>query len=248
MPVTSETVPEGLECVVTNPRWQSLIELLSVTLPDGFKWNFGNTTPAAPDRIWPWLRTEADGKPDGVYVYAGGFWLKRHTIAPGTVIMWEGAEANIETFDGGEAGAITDTTGAFWEKVSEMNGRIPVGPGELDAGPPAVNIAVNEDKGEYDMLLEAEHIQRHRHWVLARQSVSGGTLPGAGNQVADDGGGNAQENYLMQGTGTEASRGRTSFVLEGSQDDPNEAFPILPKVRGIWFLRKTARIYYRRNG
>lgn len=243
--VTSQTVPEGLDCIVSNERWQELVMLLRVMLPDGFKWNIGNTVPAPEDRIWPWLRLDGDGRPDGVYYYVGGSWLSKHESAPGTVIMWEGLEANIDAFDGGETAAITPTTGPFWEKVDEMDGRIPVGPGELDAGPPAINVAINEDKGAYEVQLTSANIQRHRHHVLARQTVSGGSLPTGSNQVADDGGGNAQENYIMQGTGTAATRGRTSFVEDGSQDDPNEPFPILPQVRGIWFLRRTARTHHR---
>lgn len=245
LPISSGEVPENLECIISNSNWQELVALLSVLVVDGFKWNVGNTAPDPVDRIWPWLRLDADGRVDGVYYYTGGSWLKRHTTAPGTVIMWEGAEADINTFDGGEAGAIAATTGPMWEKVSEMDGRIPVGPGQLDAGPPIVSIAINTNAGAYGVQLANSNIRHHRHHVAARQSVSSEALPTGSNQVADDAGGAAQENYKLQGTGTAATRGRTSFVMDEDQDATNEAFPILPQVRGIWFLRKTARTHYR---
>lgn len=248
LPVQSSTVPENLECVINNLKWQEFVALLSVTVVDGFKWNFGNATPAAADRIWPWLRTEADGKPDGAYVYVGGFWLKKHETAPGIINIWEGTEVNIPTFDGGEAGTVTVTSGPFWERVTEMNGKIPIGVGEIHAGPPAVNIAVNENKGEYEKQLEDANYRRHRHFATARQTI--GTpvgTPTSNEQIADDAGGlPSGTDYTLQGTGTAATGGRTSFVAGASQTDPNEAFPLLPQVRGIWFLRRTNRLFYRR--
>lgn len=244
-PVLSDNVPENLECVVSNTRWQELVSLLSVSVTDGFRWNIGNTTPIPADRIWPWLRLEAGGEPDRVYNYAGGNWLSKHSLAAGSVMMWEGAEANIPTFDGGEAGAVTPISGPFWERVTEMNGRIPIAPGEIHAGPPSVSIAVNEDKGEYQKQLLDENYQRHRHHTTARQLTTSAGTPTSSEQVADEGGGLGNADYTLQGTGTLATGGRTSFVAGASQSDPNVAFPLLPKVRGIWLLRRTARIYYR---
>lgn len=243
LPVVSSEVPENLECHIANSPWQELVALLSVNVPDGFRWIIQSTTPDPADRIWPWFRLDGSGLPIRPYIYAGGAWVARHPLPPGSVMMWEGAEANIPTFDEGEAGAITPTTGAFWERVTEMNGKIPIGPGEITAGPPIVTAAVNTNAGAYSVQLGDENYRHHKHFVLARQSVTSGSLPTTNGQVADDGGGNAQENYLMQGTNTSASRGLTSNV--NGDTDPNEAFPILPQVRGIWFLRRSARLFYR---
>lgn len=243
LPVVSSEVPENLECHIANSPWQELVALLSVNVPDGFRWLIQSTTPDPEDRIWPWYRLDGGGLPIRPYIYAGGAWLSKHPLPPGSVMMWEGAEANIPTFDEGEAGAITTTTGAFWEKVAEMNGKIPIGPGEITAGPPVVTAVVNTNAGTYSVQLGDVNYRHHKHFVVARQSVTGGSLPGVNNQVADDGGGNAQENYLLQGTGDTASRGLTSNV--NGDTDPNEAFPILPQVRGIFFIRRTARLFYR---
>lgn len=245
LPVVSSEVPENLECHISNSVWQELIALLHVNVTDGFKWIIQSTTPDPADRIWPWFRLNGDG-PIRPYIYFGGAWLARHTDFPGKVILWEGLEANIESLDENTdvAGtAVTNTTGPFWEKVSEMDGKIPVGPGQLDAGPPVVSAAINVNAGAYSVQLGDQHYRHHKHFVVARQSVTSGSLPSTNNQVADDGGGNAQENYLLQGTGTQASRGLTSNV--NGDTDANEAFPILPQVRGIFFLRRTARLFYR---
>lgn len=247
--VSSEILPENLECLVSNSKWQELIALLSVLVPDGFKINRGNTVPDPEDRIWPWKRTNADGTPDRWYEYVGGSWLSDdHWAFTGMVVEFEGLEADIEALDGNADApgtVVTPTAGPFWEKVDEMDGKIPIGPGQITAGPPIVSIAINANAGAYNVQLSNANIRHHRHHVLARQSVTGGSLPTGSNQVADDGGGNAQENYLMQGTGTPATRGRSSFVESEDQDATNEAFPILPQVRGIFFIRKTARRHRR---
>jgi microcystin-dependent protein len=243
--VASSEVPENLECVISNEKWQELIALLLVTVPDGSKINIGPGPIAAADRIWPWLRLEADGRPDTLvggqlYHYVGGFWLATH---PGRgVIMYEGVEADIPTYDGGETGAITATTGAFWEKVAQMNGRIPIGPGNLVTSGDA--IAINTDYGKDEVQLGDENYRHHKHFVVARQSVSGGSAPSTTNQVADDGGGFAQENYMLQGTGSAASRGLSSNV--NGDTAANEEFSIVPPVRGMFFIRRTTRIYVRR--
>lgn len=249
--VTTEEVPENLRCVISNPNWQSLISLLTVLIDDGYKINVGPGPIDPEDRIWPWLRLEADGRPDTVvggqlYHYVGGIWLATHPMPVGAVMMYEGTEASITTFNGGESAAITDTAGPFWERVTQMNGKIPIGPGEITAGPPSVTITENENKGAYSTQLSDANIRHHRHWVAARQSTTSAPLPTSDEQIADDAGGNAQENYKLQGTGTIATKGRTSFVAGEDQSATNEAFPILPQVRGIWMIRRTARIYVRR--
>lgn len=247
--ITSAALPEHLQCLLTDSQWQELIGLLLVVLPDGTKINIGATTPAPEDREWPWLRLDGSGNIDRTYYYSGGFWLAKHPDFVGKIIMWEGAEVNIPTLDEGEAGAITTTTGAFWERVAEMNGKIPIGPGEITAGPPIVNATVNVNDGSYNVQLGDEHYRHHKHWLVARQTISSPAgVPSSTEQIADDAGGlPSGTDYTLQGTATEARRGLSSYVAGASQTDDNVAFPILPQVRGIWFLRRTLRTHYRQN-
>lgn len=240
--VNSAEIPENLECVVSNPNWQSLIALLSVILPDGFKLNLGNTTPAAGDRIWPWLRSEADGTPDRLYIYSGGFWLSRHTTPPGLIQLWEGDIANVATLDGGDADPPDTSHGPFWERVTELDGRIPIQPGNLITSGDA--IAVNTNYGADEQTLNDDNYKHHRHYTSALAAVSGNAEPNASTYVATNGGGVGNENYILQRTSTEANVGLTSRV-NGAPDVPNEAFSQLNPVRGMWFLRRTSRLFYR---
>lgn len=247
LPITSAALSEHLQCLLNDDQWQELIGLLLVLVPNGTKINIGNTAPAPADREFPWMRLDGDGNIDRIYYYSGGFWLAKHPDFVGKIIMWEGAEVNIPTLDEGEAGAITATTGAFWERVTEMNGKIPIGPGEITPGPPIVNATVNVNAGSYDVELADEHYRHHKHWGVARDTTSSpvGT-PSSTEQIADDAGGLASgRDYTLQGTATDARRGLSSYVAGASQTDDNVAFPILPQVRGLWFLRRTARRFYK---
>lgn len=243
LPITSSEVPENLECVITNERWQQLIALLSVIVVDGIKINRGNTTPAPADRIYLWARTEADGTPDRLYEYSGGFWISRYLGPPvGSEILWPGAEADIPTLDGGEVAAVTTTTGPFWEKVADMNGRIPIGPGTLPTS--GDTILVDTNYGADEQTLNDENYKHHRHYTSALDSVSVAAQPNANTYVATNGGGVGNENYILQRTTVEANVGLTSRV-NGAPDVANEAFSQLNPVRGRFFIRRTARIFYR---
>src|SRR5574342_502464 len=127
--LSTAVVPTDFCFTSWQESWPSLVALLSGQFNrSGTGINFGNQVPAMIDQDKPWFRTNSDGTPDRLYSFSGGLWLAKHPLPPGAVIMYEGTEASIETFDGGEGGPIGPTFGAFWEKVSEMNARSPIGP------------------------------------------------------------------------------------------------------------------------
>lgn len=243
--LSSADVPENLECVITKEKWQQLIALLSVILPEGFQMNIGNTTPAPEDRVWPWLRLDVNGKIDRLYHYAMGFWLsKYHTPANSPIrLPWTGSPTDLLTYDEGENTAVSEITGPFWEVDTNFEQRIPIGVGTLPtSGDP---VAVNTNYGADEYTIQNANIRRHRHHAAANTSTSGAGLPSSGTQISGSGGGAAQENYDLQGTNTAATIGLTSFVQGQSQTDDNEAFSILNPVRGVYFIKRTARLYWR---
>lgn len=231
IPITSETVPSPLDCVVSNADWQSLIGLLTATFPnDATVFLTGNTEPDPSEREFPWFRTNADGTPDKWYKYANGSWLSRHPTAAGTVIMWEGDEADIPTFDGGEAGAVTGISGPMWERVTEMNARFPVGPGTFPSG---AILNVGDTGGEEKHSLTLAEMPPHTH---------GPKDPFTSIFGRRDPGGDRNTNEGQNG-------GFTDDILEtvGGSGDPKvvEAHNNIPPFRAVWFLRKTARTHYR---
>ena len=221
VPVISAQLPSNFECIITNANWQALVNLLSVTCPDGNVLK-QSVEPAPDQRDKIWLRLNNDGTPDRVYVYAGGKWLSKHAAFEGQVVMWEGAEGDIPTIDGGTVGAVTTTSGPFWEKVSEMDAKIPIGPGTTDA-PTSTVIAVGDEGGSELVVLEKEQLPSNPFGV---NNVTGPFL--------DVTAGGTFEVQTNPGTNHRV----------GGWDGNDEGHNNMPPYRGIWFIRKTSRLYY----
>lgn len=220
-PVLTQDVPQSFCFTTWQASWASLVGLLSVS-DDPTSYNFGNTTPAAADRDKPWLRTNSDGTPDGWYVYASGAWLKPYA-GPGTgvIVMWEGLEADIPLLDGGEAGAITTTTGAFWERVTTINGRVPIGVGTIPGTSTA--LAVGDNGGEAEVTLNIDQIPSHDHGIPNKKVVHQVTPSGTLEQTGGD--------DLVTST----------FQAEGGDEAHNN----MPPYRALFFIKRSSRIYHR---
>lgn len=221
------TVPEGT--CYGNPQtdWPLMVSYMSASVQGSLNlFNFGNSVPSAADRTKPWIRTNSDGTPDGTYVYSGGYWLKAHQMPTGAVIMWEGAIASLDAFDGGETAAVTTISGPFWEEVTEMQARSPIHPGTL---PSTTVLSVNNDYGEESHQLTVNEMPAHTHpfdttngaQVLAK--VTSGKV----NDINQTGSLDYAFANAPQNTGGDAAH--------------NTIHP----VRGIYFIRRTARLYYR---
>lgn len=206
-----------------SSSWLDIVALLHVIFPDDLAlFNFGNTVPSPDKRNRPWVRTNADGTDDGTWVYAMGFWLQKHPVAAGTVVMYEGTEVSIDTFDGGEAGAVTSISGPFWEKVDEMDARSPMGPGTL---PSSQVIAIGADYGEEKHTQTTAEVGPHTHDVLIPQNTA---PPDTTNTLDQQGDGSAFHTVISE------------------ENTPSATpFNVVHPVHGIWFIRKTARLYRR---
>lgn len=165
--ISTANLPEGTCPPWVITQWPIWVSNLSGQLAGTLNTiNFGNTTPAPADQDKPWLKTDANGYPDGQYwVYKGGFWLKKHPLPPGVIMLWEGDPTTIDTFDGGEAAALTLTTGPMWEIVTALAARFPVGAGTFPSG---TILTVGADGGEERHELTVAELPEHAHAVLAR--------------------------------------------------------------------------------
>lgn len=221
--VPSTYCPSGIQT-----DWPFLVSLLAAET-NCSAYNFGPTVPGPDDQDKPWLRTDpTTGLVDRWYVFVGGDWVAKHPTAAGTIIMWEGAEGSIPTFDGGEAGIVTATTGPMWEKVSQMDGRFPMGPGTLPSG---AIVAVTNTGGEERHELALTEIPNHDH-----------ALGGISVVIEKIGSGNID----LEFGGTDA-KAQTALAEGGDPDDDDNTVPHnnLPPWYGVFFLRKTARSHYR---
>jgi len=231
--ITTSSVPQGFCFTDWQTSWPTLVALLSGNLPGDPSFNFGSATPSAANQGKAWFRLNADGSPDRWYVFTSGVWAAKHPAAQGTIIMWEGAEVDIPTFDGGEVAAVTAFTGPMWERVTEMDGRFPVGPGTLAS---TAVIAIGDQGGEEKHSLTVAEIAPHTHTVRA---------------VLADTDGGSQVQRLRNMTSTEVSSQQTVTDSAGGSIVPPatvavvEGHNTMPPYNSVWFLRKTARTYYR---
>lgn len=194
--------------------------------------NYGDSTPSAANQVYPWLRKIGD-YPDRWYVYYNGQWLAKHEIpySSNYRAMWVGTTTELLTFDGGmnEAVGIDGWTGPFWEVDTEFAAKSPMGPGTLATSGTVVSVATNY--GDEKHTLTEAQLPSHDHGsptdagVQAFLTWNPSTTGGAYNI---SGGGAAQ-------MGTSA----TSTALAGS----GEAHSSLHPVRGIYTIKRTARIY-----
>lgn len=206
--------------------WPYLVSLLDGNF-EGNEINFGSTTPLAEDRDKPLFPTNADGTPRSAewYSYSSGSWLARHPLPPGIIMLWDGAEANIPTLDGGEVATITASTGPMWEKVSAMNARFPIGPGTLPSG---LVVPVGGSGGSEEVTLDLENIPLHDHGIPNKKLV---------HQVTPNG-------QLQQTAGNDFTT--STFRAEGGKTDgTTKPHNNIPPFYGIFAIKRTARLYYR---
>lgn len=87
------------------------------------------TTPSVDDQDKFWVRKNADGSYEGIYTFSAGAWVRPYEVPASSSVrwLWVGAEVDLETFDGGSAGAVTATTGPFWEADHDFDDVIPRG-------------------------------------------------------------------------------------------------------------------------
>lgn len=184
--------------------------------------NYGDSTPAVDDQDRPWIRT-IGGKPDRLYSFVDGEWVSKHSIPAGGNVrqMWVGSEVALETYDGGESGTAKDMAGPFWTVDIDMSARFPVGVGDFAA-------AVTDTGGEKNTTLEEKNLPPHVHDLNHTER----TLKNVGaNQ------------HEGEGTFIAGSRTVNGMITAGSSQT-SESFTNLPPYYGVYFIKRTSRIYY----
>jgi hypothetical protein len=252
---------DNIQCVVNVgslppaakfPDWQTLVneigKILNVYLPGAYSpINYGSTTPTAENQDRPWVRTNVDGSPDRVYVYYNGKWVSPHPItgASSYRALWVGSLASLYSFDGGDGTdptviAPTATTGAMWQEDTDFQDKIPMGVLAATGQVPTVGATA----GALDATIAEANLPEHFHFVAnTEQNTSNETALQSTHSLdraADDWlGGNRQ--YALSGTDAAtkpATVGKTSVVGSGT------ALSILPPVRGIYVIKRSARTHF----
>lgn len=182
-----------------------------------------SSTPAATQRSYLWFNTNFDR----VYKWEAsvGAWVARHPYTFGTDVrvFWTGSLANIDTFDGGEAGTVGDAAGPMWERDTAMNGRVAIGVGTLPSG---ASLAEGATGGEDLHTLTIAELATHTHTnediTNEVNTFAAGTGTGGGLAEVGDG-----ESFQTGSTGS------------------STPFNVLNPYRAGYWLKRTSRIYYR---
>lgn len=235
-----------------------------------FLYNYGSTTPAPENRIFPWLNTD-----DNLWWnFKFGLWVapvSPRDLVDGFRQMYlppagtlESAVWSLDQGDGTDPSVTppTDTTGAMWQVDHTLDGRFPVGSGvvpdsDLGAGDASIGIAQTGDsfgrEGEYAHKLTGDEgaVDQHTHKY------------GITNQ---DGSGSADDPFLSK-SALETVPSYQGFLVTGSNGVDIESFTqsnletlkanlgagvdslkhnTMPPYIGVWWLKHTARKFYTR--
>jgi hypothetical protein len=146
--VIAPTFPPGY-CPQTNQQLANDIAAgLRVILPGEFAfWIVGPDEPTVEQRDFAWLRTDSiSGVWTNIFTWSPlyGAWLEPHPVSPSGSArqLWVGTQTDLETYDGGEAGTVSATTGPFWSADAAFADKWPLGVGAGPALLPATNYTV----------------------------------------------------------------------------------------------------------
>lgn len=181
-----------------------------------------------------------------------GDWIAEHPIQPGDgttgpIIMWNGDAASIDLIDGGTAGVATLTSGPFWEAVTQMAARVPLGVGTLPSG---ATVAVTGTGGAETVVLVQANLPNVNVAVktsVVGQAGVGSDVPVVGNTYGSDpvpGTGLAVDGTSTSISGRYYTRGQTEPLGGGVAGAAPTAVNILPQWYGVYFIRRTARKYF----
>ena len=183
--------------------------------------NFGPTYPAINNQIFPWL--DQDGN---WWIYNQSLWLRKNPVAAGGFDrrIFVGTTTDLLSYDGGDGTATaTTTTGPMWEVDTLFDARFPVGAGAFAAsGAVAVLGTATSTSivGEDQHTLTVPEIPAHTHNFFPLVTAD-----------ANNGGANGVQYGTTANVATSSTGG-------------GAAHNNLPPFYGVYFIKRTSRVYY----
>lgn len=199
-----------------------------------------DSAPDPEDRDKAWIRLTAPGGPPSFYlpfVWYNGAWVARNPSAPSgdEIRMWIGSTTDLETYDGGAAGTVGDASGPMWEVASDFAGRVPIGVGTIPDTTVAVTVDTNAGAGQ--VTLSDVNIPQHSHQIGVESSDV--TSSAEDGQLRD-----ASGDVTWISTWNQTAVGVTRNWGGAASDGSTTPFNNTPPSRGVYFIRRTARIFY----
>lgn len=183
--------------------------------------NFGPTYPAINNQIFPWL--DQDGN---WWIYDQSLWTRKNPVAAGGFDrrIFVGTTTDLLSYDGGDGTATaTTTTGPMWEVDTLFDARFPVGAGAFAAsGAVAVLGTATSTSivGEDQHTLTVPEIPAHTHNFFPLVTAD-----------ANNGGANGVQYGTTANVATSSTGG-------------GAAHNNLPPFYGVYFIKRTSRVYY----
>lgn len=229
--------PNGWCPDALNP-WQSLANAIAsgllITLPGQFSGLIqSDTEPVPNDRNKLWAKiTTPTGPIERIYQYYNGLWVAPNPIPPagGEGRLWFKDLMALQTYDGGDVSAPGDASGPMWEEITEMQARFPIGVGTTPA-PYSTALALGANGGEEKHINDITEIAKHTHAIDVGTIASVTSTTRRGGKPT-----------------TDPFNGADAFQCEpagGLPDGTTAAHNTMPLYRVVYFIRRTARLYYR---
>ena len=183
--------------------------------------NFGPTYPAINNQIFPWL--DQDGN---WWIYNQSLWLRKNPVAAGGFDrrIFVGTTTDLLSYDGGDGTATaTTTTGPMWMVDTLFDARFPVGAGAFAASGAVAVLGIATSTsivGEDQHTLTVPEIPAHTHNFFPLVTAD-----------ANNGGANGVQDGTTANVATSSTGG-------------GAAHNNLPPFYGVYFIKRTSRVYY----
>ncbi len=238
--ITPQQLPSGFCPTTLQEMWNTFAANGFVAIPDAISqivWQQNKPT----DSTVTWGQLDSLGRPVRVYKFAQGAWLSQHTIASGLTMWWFDVLPTFTTFDGGDAGPLSDTTGPMWQQAKDSNGNLIAAKFPIPAGtlPSGTVLALGDTGGEEKHTLLTAELASHTHLEFSDEGVPGNNPPGSGDTVAREGtspGGDSE--YAMQKGTLAAAVGKTSATGSATP------FNVMPPYVVGYLLQRSSRIFF----
>lgn len=243
------------DCYPPSPQqlYNEMFERGSALIGDITGVIISDTAPDANDRDKGWVKTNggAPTSPSVVYIWFNGSWVAANpTEASGLERrIFVGSTTDLETYDGGEAGAVGVASGPMWEVDTTFAGRFPIGAGAVAGSDPALTVAVGDTGGAPQVEMAANQLPPHQHIVPVCAINSQTTDPPADGSPATVQYGIGKDQGVGDVVDESGSQYARSFPLTSAYPDvavtPQEDVSTLPNYKGVLIIKRSARVYYR---
>lgn len=204
--------------------------------------NTGAGPVSADNRIYPWLDNDGNW---WIWSTNYGVWIRKNPEpASGDARrIYVGTTTALKSYDGGDGtdwvlGTSGDASGAMWQVDSALAARFPVGVGAFAASGNVVVNGTSTDSGiagEDKHLLISNELPAHTHDL-----TFGGKPAVFWDNFTQEAGGDSNPSYSFN----------TSVPLTSTSTGTNSTSGLshntLPPFYGVYFIKRTPRIYYAR--